>query len=149
MGKRIKDCEYYVNRIIKVNSEISKDMIFETDAERRKHNRYSRESYRIFDELYDNVELATEVYSALMKHEDPYIRQTGATSSLIMRINAEEAVPILEWCVENMDGLHSWGARRRLMMFRGKMPEDTKRRPPKGLEKEWQEWEESLKKQKE
>ena len=140
MGKRIRNHDYYVNRIIKLSAGVNRTMIFKTSEERRKHNRCTKELYKLFDELYDEVELASQVYSTLMKHEDPYIRQKGATSSLIMRINAEEAVPVLEWCVENMDYLYSWGARRRLMIYRGIMPEDSPRKPPKGLEKEWQEW---------
>ena len=131
MGRKIKDCDYYVNRIIKLDAGINKKMIFKDNAELRKHNRNNKELYRLFDELYDEFELASQVYSALMKNEDPDIRQYGATCSLIIGINVEEAVQILEWCVENREAPDSGGARRRLMMFRGQIPEDTPRRPPK------------------
>lgn len=131
MGRKIKDCDYYVNRIIKLESGLSRTMITKTSAEHRRHNRCAKELYRIYDELYDEYELASQVYSTLMKNEDPYIRQAGATECLILGILVEEAVPILEWCVENQDTLYSWGARRRLMIFRGKMPEDSPKRPPK------------------
>ena len=138
MGRKIRDCDYYVNRIVKLHSGTSRTMITKTSAEHRRHNRCVKEIYRIFDELYDEYELACQVYGTLMKSDDPDIRQRAATSCLIIGILVEEAVPILEWCVENQDSLHAWGAKRRLMIFRGQIPEDSPRRPPK-----WRKQEES------
>lgn len=132
MGKRVKGHDYYVENMIKLRANLIRNFSDYGDSVKvRKHNRSNKKLYGLFDELYDEVELASQVYSTLMKNEDPDIRQYGATCSLIMRINVEEAVPVLEWCVENREVPYSGGARRRLMMFCGQIPEDTPRRPPK------------------
>ncbi len=122
MHDKIND---YAQSYIALSSQLCKKSEEYTPERVLIHNRNIKKLDKLRAEIACDISIASAVYKILLKHPDPYIRQSAATVCLIhLKIHTDESVKVLQWVCRHGDRMAKMGAKMNLLIWSGQLNAD-------------------------
>jgi hypothetical protein len=91
------------------------------DLKARKHNSLVKKKRKIIKIINDNIELAEQVYSILLKSENVETLITTSTDCLRIGVYVEQAISVLEKIESGPRGENRFNAMMILQIYRGEI----------------------------